>query len=178
MMIVAPELLADVEGKVESWRECFDIRDPAGFERIVDLVAAVRGDIYTARLNHTQHVFKSVASGRLRLFVREGMARTFAGTLDLMCVAVTFDRIARTGIARLKPSGFWVRRQDGSRAPVMAAARIGKVCGMTGEALMTAFTPLLRDGVLHVVEDGFGRQGICVAAGVSDESAVRRYLTA
>ena len=180
----AGRLRKDLHERSLSWDFAFDtLPGDAKFEHMVDMVSASVEDIYTAYLPKTRHFFASVKEGQVKLLAVHGRAPDFACAVDLLAVAVTHTRIARTGVAEMRSPGYWIAADDREPGllsfghdPVFPVAHLGTITGFDDLQLRMILSPLVRDNAIRVVRSDEGVVGVVTRPRIANDGLSRRFF--
>ena len=172
-----PDLDRDSQARI--WSSAFELTaNPATFLHALGVLTVGRSEIFTARLPFTRRFCGMLEEGGVAMIgVRAGAIR-FGDCLDLLAVANTQARVARTRIARLRAPAVWIRNDDRENPalPAITLAQLAAISERPLQEVKAMVAPLVRDGALRIVHTPNGGTRLLAEPGYAEEGASGRML--
>lgn len=159
------------------WSAAFVIGDARPeFSRLATILAVTHRDIYTGRLPKTIALSSAIIEGSASLIGTKRGEFGFAEIMDILGLAITHSRLARTRVATLASPGFWSRDPNGQPRPAFPIAHLCTMTGLTEVQIRPILNALAMDGALRLLHSQSGVQAIMVQEGFAPEDGVARFL--
>lgn len=161
------------------WSSVFEIpANPATFLHALGVVSVGPSDLLTARLPFTRRFCSMLEEGQVSMIgVRAGTVR-FSDCLEVLAIATTQARVARTRIAAQRAPAVWIRNEDRDNPalPAITLAQLAALCERPEQELKAMLSPLVRDGALRVMNMPGGLPCFLAEPGFAQEGVSRRIM--